>query len=767
MDFKKYIIEAELKPTSDEINWWNKQSAETQQNYLKKWSNNSRYKQLVQKNLLKLKTQSKDKKPPKDIKPDKERQKEIKEKEKEEKEIRKQMEEISKKSWEEISGESEKYKKELRKKAFAIVQGYKDFKNDKKTKSKLVKKLAKPKEVTEEDVNKSLDDVINGVTKGLVKDIKFNKREKTEYENFAKAMKKALKETNPKKRKQMLFDIKNKYGIKKNPRGQLYVTSAIDKSDKTGSGENAKRGISARNSRPIDKIFLKNGISIVAGETKEPYQVLSETAKPDLGNHNIAYSKDESVKNIFAEEPFKDLNEKYQSVYGPLDKDKKLLENINGRHAKEYLEQSIKDNSALDKTIKQAEELVDAGKISDVVVKSLKAHKERMNKIVNEMKRPDEKIAKAIGDSYAKLAAELHENDKKIAIGVMKQFAEMNLYQTEIAIGKEVYLPSAGNFPSGDKLKITRRGTKCERVSGVSVKTGRKGGIFGLYGFPGQTDQYQKFHKDKEKRNYLSSNVGGKGYSLGIRDDLITDGKKFNDLLNGSEFKGAFKPGFQKFLIEYKKRTDEAVKKHKGSVRLAEKDLNKLDKEYAEKMMKYTSEDNLTKILGSDNAKLIMNSGPNALMSAVTFSHILKTGDGLPVIEHNHQYFENNEWHDKTEDSTTGTIHIKNWKMIWRPRGKRSQGIAASYNSERIKLDTPAGEKLKEQYKNAEDIEDYEDGGEEEKKKESSLTKALKTKGKSKTKKKQNSEKLYNILNKQILTEEKTENLKLRKFFGF
>ena len=49
----------------------------------------------------------------------------------------------------------------------------------------------------------------------------------------------------------------------------------------------------------------------------------------------------------------------------------------------------------------------------------------------------------------------LHKSDSDIASSIMKQIAENNLYEQELANGEEVYLPSAGNFPAGDKIKYT------------------------------------------------------------------------------------------------------------------------------------------------------------------------------------------------------------------------------------------------------------------------------------------------------------------------
>ena len=59
---------------------------------------------------------------------------------------------------------------------------------------------------------------------------------------------------------------------------------------------------------------------------------------------------------------------------------------------------------------------------------------------------------------------------------VIKQIDENNLYEQELANGEEVYLPSAGNFPGGDK--ILKTGT--ERVDLISCKFGKSGRTYGF-----------------------------------------------------------------------------------------------------------------------------------------------------------------------------------------------------------------------------------------------------------------------------------------------
>ena len=88
----------------------------------------------------------------------------------------------------------------------------------------------------------------------------------------------------------------------------------------------------------------------------------------------------------------------------------------------------------------------------------------------------------------------LHKADPDIANSIMKQIAENNLYEQELAAGEEVYLPSAGNFPAGDKIK----GGTTERVALVSCKFGKAGRI---YGCPANSKTICELHQDESKRN--------------------------------------------------------------------------------------------------------------------------------------------------------------------------------------------------------------------------------------------------------------------------
>ena len=145
-------------------------------------------------------------------------------------------------------------------------------------------------------------------------------------------------------------------------------------------------------------------------------------------------------------------------------------------------------------TIDYAKEQIKNGTIDEGVLSSLENHQDRMKNVLDNLEIPSENAKQAIADSYNDLMVGLHKADSDIANSIMKQLAENNLYEQELANGEEVYLPSAGNFPAGDKIK----GGTLEKVSLISCKFGKAGRI---YGCPANSKTICELHQDKSKQN--------------------------------------------------------------------------------------------------------------------------------------------------------------------------------------------------------------------------------------------------------------------------
>ena len=137
-----------------------------------------------------------------------------------------------------------------------------------------------------------------------------------------------------------------------------------------------------------------------------------------------------------------------------------------------------------------------------------------MSKVLSEHEIPSEEAKDAINDSYNELFSNLHNSDSDAASAVIKQIAENNLYEQELANGEEVYLPSAGNFPGGDK--ILKTGT--ERVDLISCKFGKSGRT---YGFPANAKAVTQLHPDETKRGRSGQYIGEEGYTMMVKDELV------------------------------------------------------------------------------------------------------------------------------------------------------------------------------------------------------------------------------------------------------
>ena len=414
---------------------------------------------------------------------------------------------------------------------------------------------------------------------------------------------------------------------------------------------------------------------------KRAMDLLQGASKPGL--KTVIKSDDEGVKKLFSNPPYDRLDEKFHQIFGPTDKQGRSLRPSN-KYAKEYFQQSVSENESLDKTINALEQLEQDGTASPKVREALEKHKQRMLEIGKKFNglKADER-RRLVEKSYSDLAREMHEADSDVARGLMKNMAEMALYDSELAGGDEVYLPSAGTFPSGDKLRIDRDGSGVvEKVAAVSVKFGKSGGF---YGFPGESTQYQKFHPDEDKRTHMRNRVGHPGHAVGVRDDLIQDEQKFNTMIEESELGDAIKDSekLRNTLIDAQKRIDEIRSqiedengkyKKKDLVKIR-KELEQVNKDMIKTLEESVDVDELENLIGKPNTKMFMSGGCNAV-NLISMAAVLKTSDGLDTIEHNHQIIDEDGLKSETDK---GTPNLKDWKFQFRAFDGRGGGLLCGY----------------------------------------------------------------------------------------
>jgi len=539
--------------------------------------------------------------------------------------------------------------------------------------------------------------------------------------------------------KQLFDDFKNDFTeLHKNPSKEL-AQKMVEKYGLEVSSNGKKvyiRNISFEARKLLgdagSAAFIKNAIESASGEELKGgkkgvnvKQAVSTTSKPDLATKRTA-KEDPKVQELFSQSPYDRLEGEFHQVFGPIGEDGNVL-TPSSKNSRAYLEQSIRENNSIRKTIAKLKELEKTENISPKIRQALEEHQANIEKIAKEYDIPSPEAAQAIGDSYAKMAETMNMESPTLAGAMMKNMAEMALYDTELAAGEEVYLPSAGSFPSGDKLRVTREGGKVERVASVSVKYG-KSGKYGSYGFPGETGQYQKYHPDPEYRDRLGSRPGDDGYTMGVKDDIVQSDEQMDKIVEESGMGGAIKD--KKKLYSALRRQIDEIQKLKdeiGYVQNPKSEGKKLKDKYKkgkvwdppemgdkyEKLRKMPpawqqmnivkdrikeiedrtrkeiesviDKDKLSEIIGSDNAKTIMNH-PGAVVSALTFSSTLKTSNGLDVIEHNHQEIKDGKYESHTDTAEDGTMDIKNWKMTWRAYDSRGGGLIGSFNSERKEM---------------------------------------------------------------------------------
>ena len=421
----------------------------------------------------------------------------------------------------------------------------------------------------------------------------------------------------------------------------------------------------------------------LGNKSKKAQDKLAGASKPGLKTIRKSDDDDPGVKKLFSNPPYDRLKERFHQVFGPIDNKGNLLR-PSSKYSTEYFRQSVSENESLDNTIEVLKELESQGIASPGVRKSLERHKKRMQDIAknfNNMK-PEERRA-AVEQSYSDMAREMHNADPDMARGLMKNMAEMALYDSELAGGDEVYLPSDGSFPSADKMRVDRDGKGVvEKVAGVSVKFGKNGAV---YGFPGESSQYQKFHPDEDKRTHMRNRVGHKGHALGVRDDLIQSKSKFNKMLKESGLSDTIKNPevVRTKLLEIQEKInklrsqveDENGKYTKKDLVKIRKQLEEANKEAIDVLNENVDVEKLEEIMGKANTREFMKGGAHAI-NIIAMASVLNTSDGLSVLEHNHQTIDKDGLHSETDK---GTANLKDWDLKFRGFDNRGGGLICGF----------------------------------------------------------------------------------------
>ena len=437
-----------------------------------------------------------------------------------------------------------------------------------------------------------------------------------------------------------------------------------------------------------------------------------------------------------------DLKESMHSLEGPADEDGNLIPCDSPENKRKHYDFLINNNDSFDRVKQQAHKYINDSDVSESdkekfrnVVKSIDSYKDEMNKLKNEI--PSKEAEEKVQELNRKLMIDIHESHPDIASGMAKQFAENALVTQEIAAGDEVYMPSNGSFPGGDKIVVTRNGAKMEAVAGVSVKFGRSSKQTEIYGFPGESQSMARFAEPERKADETEEEfqtrkedirtrngkfVGQDGYIVGVRDDIIKDKGKFDEVLEQSGMNEVVKDSeklyklnneihseVERWMAEQRDRTPPPSEK---SIRIGlQKHMQSWMKEnnIQNKFEECIDRTKLTKTLtGTDSGKYTSKNGeerkhsnsnlaagcnPLEFMGMTSFASSVKEGRGMPSLLWNHQSYEDNDYQSATTDpDDTDMTDLSNWgfsSRLWVTSGRQGGGILATGTGEKKNQKNP------------------------------------------------------------------------------
>ena len=441
---------------------------------------------------------------------------------------------------------------------------------------------------------------------------------------------------------------------------------------------------------------------------------IEAAAKPDLGSKNIRslYKKtskgftdevaDINVEKLFKTPPLDRIDTtKFKSVFGPTDDNGNLL-TPSSQHSKEYLKFSIDNNVSVDNTINVLEKYASEGKISEELANSVKAHKQRMSDVLNTMEIPSQEAADVIDSSYAMMFDELMKQNQDLASRMLKQFAEMRLYDSEIARGDEAYLPGDGSFPAGDKLVFQNGAGGTEMVSFVSVKYGKNGDV---YGCPANSKALQTLHPDVNKRERQGQYIGEGGYTLAVNDDLVKDAettkKSIKSMIDEMpDVQGIFDDKelteISDVVYKSKERINQLKAQYEKDGKMDKVGWGKLQKDILKdpslvelntQLKSLVSVEKFSKLIGSRNGRVASkyDFGAAHFISGLSLANQIVTSNGYEGVTHNKQYYDNGVLKNTT---VAGTTDRDEWYInfrMYRTAGRSGGGAQVSYIGPELK----------------------------------------------------------------------------------
>ena len=542
-------------------------------------------------------------------------------------------------------------------------------------------KKKKEKSTKSNKLNQSVEKLLSGETASRKKYLDYmTDDDKKLMKEFDNDMSEFLKNPTEESAKKMI----EKYGLEKSTAKspKLYIRNISFEARKVlgDSGNTATKAM-------IDAIEEVTGEPLkTENKSKGPKQKVVNSTKNNLGDPSDA-ANDEGVAKIFDSFPYNtdEFKSSFKKVFGPKDKDGKLLKPSN-KNIKEYLNQSINENDSLDNTIKTLEELEQSDNVSPELRKAVQKYKDTLQNVLENSKLPSAEASKAIDNAYAEMAESMYAVSPSIADGMLKNMAEMAFYNSELAKGDEVYLPSAGSFPGADKLINKPDGAGGEKIAGISIKYGKKQKL-GAVGFPTEIKQLALYQEDRFYRENMSSRPGESGFATGVSDELIDSDEQLDRVYSESGLDDVIKDKkvlnealreYKEFMINMQNEYDYKGKTPPADVK---KMIRDKEKELMKKVESSLDMDSLTEMVGKDNVSQLLKT-PGALVSGGLFFATLKANEGIQNLTQYSQHIENGKLIQKEYPFSSDP---KAWKYTHRSIEDRAGGLIASMNPERIK----------------------------------------------------------------------------------
>ena len=514
--------------------------------------------------------------------------------------------------------------------------------------------------------------------------------------------------------------------------------------------ENTIGGKSERVVKQEFETAAKPKFSVNGGGTNKPAKrrnPLTKGKKEDPNNPghdkdgNPLWIEDRVVSQIFKKgSVFGGLKESMHSLEGPADNDGNLIPCDSPENQRKHFDFLINNNESFERVKQTAQKFINDPNTSEAdkekfrnIIKAIDSYKDEMNKVMDKV--PSQEANERVKELGAKLMDDIHNAHPDIASGMAKQFAENVLVTEEIAAGDEVYMPSSGTFPGGDKIVVTRNGVSMESVAGVSVKFGRSSKETQIYGFPGEAQSMANFSEPERKPNETDEQfesrkqdlktrngryVGQDGNLLGVRDDIVTDENKFNEVLSQAGMDSVVKDKNKLFELNNKihaetQRWMEEQRNNGVSEETIRIGLQKhmttwmkesgvqaefeecIDRTEMNKLLTGSTDGTYTDEEGNQkkhtNSNLASGCNPLEFLGIMSFTSSVKEGKGMPSLKWNHQSYENGKYHGETIDpEDTDMTDMSNWgfsSRLWVTSGREGGGMLATGTGEGKRKQNP------------------------------------------------------------------------------